>query len=247
MANTITQTSLASALTPTGTVLNVVSGTNFSSPTAGYMQQIYVINPDSIRGELMNVTAVNSTSITVSRLGGSNRQNFIGPTGNGGIGATVLIAPPVSQGLLFNGLINNGFQEFDPLGSTMVPQISNGANPLWVNVDSGNQWLYSSVTGLWVPGFMNYKSLAGVTAAVASAAGAITPSGRLFHVTGTSAITGFTLPVGFTGGSFTVIPDALWTWTAAGNIALAGSAVVNKSLTFTYDSNLGTFTPSYIS
>jgi len=78
-------------------------------------------------------------------------------------------------------------------------------------------------------------------------AGVTLPSGPLFHVTGTNAITGWTIPVGFAGGSFTVIPDAVFTWTAVGNIALAGTAVVSKALTFTYDGNAAkVWFPSYI-
>jgi hypothetical protein len=87
----------------------------------------------------------------------------------------------------------------------------------------------------------------GPTAAVASVAGQVTPSGPLFHITGALAITGFLLPVGFTGGSFTVIPDGTFTWTTANNIAIAGTAVVNKALTFWYDTNSSKFVPSYLS
>jgi hypothetical protein len=85
-----------------------------------------------------------------------------------------------------------------------------------------------------------------VTAKVASAAAAILPSGPLFHVDGTLAVTGFTVPVGGVGASFSIIPDAVFTWTTAGNIALAGSAVVNKLLTFTWDATNSKYIPSYI-
>jgi hypothetical protein len=45
------------------------------------------------------------------------------------------------------------------------------------------------------------------------------------------------LPVGFAGGSFTVIPDGAFTWTTANNIATAGTAVASHMITFTYDFN----------
>jgi hypothetical protein len=80
---------------------------------------------------------------------------------------------------------------------------------------------------------------------VASAAGLVTPSGPLFHITGTAAITGFNIPVGFTGGSFTVIPDGAFTTTTANNIAIASTAVVSKPLTFTFDAGTAKFYPSY--
>jgi hypothetical protein len=53
------------------------------------------------------------------------------------------------------------------------------------------------------------------------------------------------MPVGFAGGSFTIIPDGAFTWTTAGNIAIAGTAVVGVPITFTYDSYLGKFYPAY--
>ena len=56
-----------------------------------------------------------------------------------------------------------------------------------VNVANGRQWLFSTVLNAWVPGWNNDNPKA-VTAAVASAAAAITPSGPLFHVTGCNCV-----------------------------------------------------------
>lgn len=123
----------------------------------------------------------------------------------------------------------------------------------YLNIRTGAQWLCSTITGTWVPGFNNslYPSQAAPTVAVASVAGATLPSGPLFHVTGTNAITSWTIPVGCNatavgGCAFTIIPDAVCTWTAAGNIALAGSCVVNKALTFVWDAKNSKWIPSYI-
>lgn len=229
MANTLSQTTLSAALSSTATVLNVASATNISAPVNGFFQQLYIVDPGSMRGELMTVTAVNGTVISVSRLDQFRSKHLSG--------AIVIIAP-VNQGL-GNDM---GFRGSDP---AVVP----GSVPIltWeVNVVTGAQWLYSTVTGSWVPGFGNTTAPASPTAAVASAAGLITPSGPLFHVTGTAAITGFNIPNGFASGSFVVIPDAVFTWTAANNIAVAGTAVVGKALTFTYDFNSGKLYPSYI-
>jgi hypothetical protein len=80
---------------------------------------------------------------------------------------------------------------------------------------------------------------------IASVAGTIAaPTHNIHHVSGALAIV--TIPVpwpGFTG-RVTFIPDAGFTWTAAGNIALAGSAVVNKALDMVYDGTK--WNPSYI-
>lgn len=83
----------------------------------------------------------------------------------------------------------------------------------------------------------------------ASAAGAVAPpqGADYFHVTGTAAITGWTNPTGLQdGASFTVIPDGIFTWTAAGNIAVAGTAVVSRALTFTWDATTSKWYPSYV-
>ena len=227
MATALTQTTLSAAITAGQTSFAVASATGISSPTNNQVQKIYVIDPDQTKGELMSVLAVNGTTITVSRL-----DQFKSAHASGSI---VLVAP-IDPTL-------GGFYEFDPSGSPTT----NPANYTpWVNVTNGNQWLYSSVTSRWVPGWNNPSSIKGVTALVASAAGAIVPSGPLFHVDGTAAVTGFTIPVGFSGGSFSVVPDANFTWTTAGNIGLAGTAVTGRVLTFTWDSNSGKFYPSYV-
>jgi hypothetical protein len=43
-----------------------------------------------------------------------------------------------------------------------------------------------------------------------------------------------------------LIPTGVFTWTTAGNIALAGTAVVSKALTMTYDATTTKWYPSYI-
>ena len=123
----------------------------------------------------------------------------------------------------------------------------------WLNVRTGSQWECSSITLQYIPYFNNamVPGSAIVSTAVASAAGQVTPSGPLFHITGGLAITGFLIPVGCNatavgGCSFTVIPDGTFTWTTANNIALAGTAVVNKLLTFSWDGKNSKWIPSYI-
>lgn len=192
--------------------------------------------------ELMGVNTVNTTTkiVGVSRgIGGTSAQDHV-------INTMVLISP--AGGLVSQG---GGFQTVDPQGNCTVAATL--FTP-WVNVINGYQWLCSSITKTWVPGFGNpgnSQSPLAVTAAVASAAGSILPSGPLFHVTGALAVTGFTVPVGFNGtaaggGCFNIIPDGTFTWTTAGNIALAGTAVVNKQLQFCWDATNSKWVPSYI-
>lgn len=116
----------------------------------------------------------------------------------------------------------------------------------WLNIRNGAQWLCSSITKTWVPGFGNPGQKVN-TALVADAAGLITPSGPLFQVgAGTNAVTGFNIPVGcnataYGGCEFTVIPTSAWTWTTATNIATAGTAVANLAITFRWDAKQSLF------
>ncbi len=110
--------------------------------------------------------------------------------------------------------------------------------------EAGNDKLYINnsnatlplITGDFVTRFVKINGYFAKTvgAAVASAA-TITPTGMIFHVTGTTAITTINLPyAGFTG-SITIIPDAAFTTGTAGNIAVTTNAAISKAITFTYD------------
>jgi hypothetical protein len=190
--------------------------------------------------EAMGVVSVNSSTLQVNVLRG-----YLGtkasphPSGD-----MVLIGQ-------FNLLGSNMFFQQDPPFNGACISTAIPSTP-WVNVMTGAQWLCSSVTGTWVPGWNNPLNGGAekVTAAVASAAGLVTPSGPLFHITGTAAITGFNIPVGFDatpsgGGSFCAIPDGIFTTTAASNIALASTAVVNKMLCWQWDATNSKFVPTY--
>jgi hypothetical protein len=236
----LTQTTITAAVNGNGgysglstsvdTTVALNSTTNINAPVNGVIQTYLYIDR-----ELMGVTAINTTTKIATVNRGMNYTN---------------VAPHVSGTMVLLGP-NGAFQAVDPSGNCTAA--STLFTP-WVNVVTGAQWLCSTVTNTWVPGWGNPgNSFAppAVTAAVASVAGTTLPSGPLFHVTGTNAITGWTIPVGFNGtaaggGCFTVIPDALFTWTAAGNIALAGSAVVNKALTFCWDATNSKWVPNYI-
>jgi hypothetical protein len=84
----------------------------------------------------------------------------------------------------------------------------------------------------------------GIFAPVASAT-TITASGPLFHVTGTTATATINLPANFVEGAITVIADGVWTWTAAGNIAVAGTVTTaGSTVTFIYDAATSKWYPS---
>lgn len=229
MSTALTQTTLSAAISNSASVITVASATGITAPVNNIPQQLYLINPETTRGELVNVTAVSGTQVNIARVS-LFRQGFIS-------GAVVVIGPSPANPYL------QAFQEFDPVGAVTAAQVQ--VTP-WINAVNGNQWL-RSVDGLWIPGFNNNSQSLGISATVASPAGALTPTGPMFHVSGTNAVTGITIPVGFTGGVITIIPDGNFTWTTAGNIALAGTAVTGRVLQFRYDSNAAKpFYPSYV-
>lgn len=239
MANTITQTTVSGSFNQGASSFTVASATNLTAPVSNFRQAIYVINPGQTKGELMDVVGLSGTQVSVARSS-LFRQSFY-------TGSIVVIAPAPNAAANFGGNFNGSFFETDPVGDPSVAGSYPGAPVVtpWLNATNGLQWL-QDVNGIWQPGWNNPGSVSGPTTAVASVAGPITPTGRFFHVTGTSAITGITTPVGCAGGSFKIIPDGTFTWTTGdGSIALAGTAVVNKTLEFTYDTSVSKWNPSY--
>lgn len=225
--NTMYSTTLSSAVTATDNVINVTSATNMVAPGTGSSSaptgsQLYVVAPGNPRGETMFVRSISSTAITVTRGRTGIRSGF--PSGS-----LVLFGPPT------------WFKDYDPSGSCTA---ANTFVTPWVNVLTGAQWLCSTITLSWVPGWQNPLP-PGATAAVASVAGATAINGPLQHITGTNAITSFTMGVGWNGSGFCVIPDAAFTTTATNNILKASTAVAAKTLCWAYDNTNAGFTPSY--
>ena len=230
-SNTVVQTSLSAAITSTQTSFAVASATgisapSFSSGTTG--STMYIVDPGQNKGELVQVKSISGTTVSVSRgqLAGSRASAHVS-------GAMVLVAAAP-----------NWFVTSDPQGACTTA--STYTTPV-VNVQTGAQWICSSKTLSWVPGWGNLQLPAQVTTATAtaSAAGATAIAAPLLHISGTNAITSFTMGIGWQGEGFCVVPDAAFTTTATNNIAIASTAVANKTLCFTYDSNAAKFTASY--
>jgi hypothetical protein len=76
----------------------------------------------------------------------------------------------------------------------------------------------------------------------------IAPVKQITFISGTTAVVTITAaaPISAGGGTITLIPTGIFTWTTAGNIALAGTAVVGKALTMTYDATTTKWYPSYV-
>ena len=221
--NTLTGTTLGAAVTSSATLVQVASTTGMAvTSNSGYNTQIYV------DGELMTVLNINGLVLTVAR----------GQAGTGShshaSGAVVYAGRPA------------WFYSTDPKAGSCV--LANVVVTPWINVTTGNQWICPSVTLQWAPGFGNPGNSAlppGVSLLVASVGGATAISGPLFHISGTNAITSFTVPVGGVGQNFAVIPDAAFTIVAGNNIAASSTAIANKTMYFVWDDTNSKYVPSY--
>ena len=94
------------------------------------------------------------------------------------------------------------------------------------------------------------SSFSAVSAAAPTIASATTiaPTTPIAFVSGTTAVVTITAaaPISTGGGTITLIPTGAFTWTTAGNIAVAGTAVVSRALTMTYDATTTKWYPSYV-
>lgn len=225
----LTATSLSAALTQSSTTLRVASATGITANST----VLWIDDGPGGNSEAVFVNAVSGTTISITR-------GYNGSQAGAHLSGSVVLAgaPPA-------------FVSRDPSGACTasaaytptVNILGGGAN----GGKGGAQWICSSISNSWVPGFFNSSRAPGVTTLVASTAGAIQPSGPLFHVNGTSAITAFgtstSAGLGAGGGSatqpygapFCMIPDAAFTVTATNNVAVAATAVANLMMCWTFD------------
>jgi hypothetical protein len=110
--------------------------------------------------------------------------------------------------------------------------------------------LVTPVIGAATGTSLSLSSFSAVSAAAPTIASATTiaPTTPIAFVSGTTAVVNITaaVPISTGGGTITLIPTGAFTWTAAGNIAVLGTAVVNRALTMTYDATTTKWYPSYV-
>lgn len=236
---TLGQTTLSAKAGAGDTQIQVASATGINGYNANLQPIISSsTTPQSdcyIDRELVEIRSISGTVAQV-------RRGINGTTGTAhASGAMVLCGPAVA------------WYTYDPGGTPTVQGVEAGgacttANTLvtpWVNVRSGAQWLCSTITSTWVPGFGN-PGVGIPNTAVASGTAAMVPSGTLFHVTGTSAMTSVVIPVGCnatTVGScqFTGLCDSTASWSAGNNIADSITCVQYSAVTFVWDPGTSKF------
>jgi hypothetical protein len=225
--NTVLQTSTSAAMTATQNFVTVASATGINAPTNSVPgSQLYIVDPGQMVGETVTVTGpLSGTRVPIARDRGGKAVAHVS-------GAMVLVATSPQW-----------FQSTNPAGSCTASTVY--VTP-WVNVGTGQQWICSSKTLSWVPGWGNPATPQVITAtATASVAGATAINAPLVHISGTNAITSFTFSAGNNNNNFQVIPDGAFTGTATNNICKAFTAVANRTLSFTYDAVNSCYAPSY--
>ena len=86
----------------------------------------------------------------------------------------------------------------------------------------------------WFPAALSAAS--NVRISTLASAATIAPTTPVVHITGTAAIVTITPPDASFQGFILLISDGIFTWTAAGNIAIAGtSTAVGKIFALFYD------------
>lgn len=128
--NTIVQTSLSAAVTATDTIFPVASATGMVAPTTSVAgSALYIVDLGQTMGELVSVTAISSTNISVRRTGGGKAKAHAS-------GAMVLVATAP-----------NWFIDTDPSGSCVTA--TTYASPRY-NVSNGQRWMCDATTLTWV-------------------------------------------------------------------------------------------------
>lgn len=224
----ISSTTLTPNVTATTTTFAVgsASGITALGSLGQYTTMLYIDH------ELMGVRSISGTNITVDR--GKGGTSFLGEASQTThhAAAVVWLGPPAA------------FQNTDPVVGSQCVRTQLVYVP-YISVSSGKKYDCAGLltAGQWIRTDANGPGVLGAT--LASAAGTNTFGGTILTLSGTNAIVNITVPAGAGYGfQFTVLPSGVCTFTAAGNIALAGSCVVGKALVFTYNGT--SWYPSYI-
>ena len=184
-------------------------------------------------------------------------------TGISGLGASVaaFLATPSSANLAtaVTGETGSGALVFATSPTLATPTLTTPTMtaPVLGTVTSGNISACTSTSMVMVTPVLGAASATSlvsgliantaVAGTIASAA-TVAPTATVTIISGTAAIVTITAPapISATGGTITFIPTGAFTWTTAGNIAVAGTAVVSRALTLTYDATTVKWYPSYV-
>lgn len=187
-------------------------------------------------------------------------------SGISGLGASVatFLATPSSTNLAaaVTGETGTGALVFGTAPTLVTPALGTVASGVISACTSTSMVMVTPVLGTPTSGVLTnctgsptftdvkYSGLIATTAAAPTIASAATiaPTKPITFISGTAAVVTITAPspTSAGGGTITLIPTGAFTWTAAGNIAILGTAVVSRALTMTYDVTTTKWYPSYV-
>lgn len=244
---TLSSTTLGAAI---GTLTNGVPQTTITLASTSTMlnagPQAQVNTVLYVDKELMFVsTVVDSTHVIVKRAQGTGEGAILTTHLNG---AAVLFAITNAAGTNNVTAAPAFFSNKQPTAQLFGSCVSTSllVQPL-VYPFSGDIFSCLGVTGSqqWVQ--VDRPGRPTVAATAAAPTGLLTITATNMVLSGTNAITGVNVPAGWASGmSFTIMPTGIFTWTTATNLAVAGTAVVGKALTFTWNATTSKWYPSYI-
>jgi len=233
------------------------SGTVIESPWLNDVNAAIYIAIANTSGSPPNTTAQVVTNL--SQAGGLATQNTAQTLTNKTLVAPILGTP--TSGTLTNciGLpIATGISNLGTGVATFLttPSSANLRTVLTDETGTGaavfanTPTLITPVLGAATGTSLVLSSFSATNAAAPTIASATTiaPTTPIVFISGTTAVVTITAaaPISTGGGTITLIPTGIFTWTTAGNIALAGTAVVSKALTMTYDTTTAKWYPSYV-
>lgn len=251
----------ASGLSNSLVILNYASATTLTSITNGYPGQIITLRAANSNATLqvgsgadqLRIVGTNGTTfnlmatqqITLQRQDAANGNTWVEISRS----SPNQIYDATSGAFLYSGRIASSgtIAQWGPLnGTTTTSSFGNGAvasslGSYIESLSSGALNVRTGTTNILAAQFdasgnfnPKFYTSAAVGGSVTSAA-TISPTGPVFHVTGTTTINTINLPyVGFTG-TLVIIPDGVFATGTSGNIAIASTSVVSKALRMTYD------------
>jgi len=211
--------------------------TSLPAATAAAVSDVLPIVQSGTTKQVTNALLFTNSTLVAPALGTPASGVLTNCTGlpiatgvsNLGTGVATFLATPSSANLL----------------AALTDETGTGAN-----VFANTPTLVTPIIGAATGTSLSLSSFSAISAAAPTIASATTiaPTTPIVFVSGTTAVVTITAaaPISTGGGTITLIPTGIFTWTTAGNIALAGTAVVSKALTMTYDVTTTKWYPSYV-